>query len=165
MNTIFFLNILISILTLVTPQAIAQTPAQFSAFQYCEKERKQLCADKETFVDLGSCLLGHKAELSTLCQQDIDRFIHLREQAASRAGGALSSFGGPNNIGPPVPLITYEGRLSPAKNSPPSVLKNGGSISGPVSTTNGKTISLSLAGSDFHFGSPLTLDSFLTIVR
>lgn len=134
-------------------------PKRFFDFQYCEAEKVRFCAGENNVSDLGSCLVAHKAALSPQCKQDIERYIQMRTQAASRGSGALSSFGGPNALGPPVPLISYDGRFSPGMNSPPSLMKNGGSIAFPILKSSRDTVSLSLSGSDLYLGSPVVLDT------
>ena len=76
----------------------------------------------------------------------------------SRGGGALSSFGGLNAMGPPVPLISYDGRYSPGSSST-SFMENKLNISAPIYKSETDTVSLSLAGSSFHLGNSLMLDS------
>ena len=140
--------------------AVADAPKGFFNFQYCENEKARYCAEQSGVSDLGSCLIAHKAELSPQCKQDIERFIQMRAQAFLRGVAARSVHSeGPMLWVRRFPLISYDGRFSPGFNSPPSLMKNGGSIAFPVLKSSTNTVSLSLSGSDLHLGSPVVLDT------
>lgn len=135
---------------------ISGTPAFADELNVCDHDRIRFCGDKKDLSDIRSCLIGHDNEISIECKQELERFLQARKQAMSRGGGALSSFGGLNAFGPPVPLVSYEGRYSPGA---PSFTENKLSISAPVHKSETSTLSLALAGSSFHLGNSLTLDS------
>jgi hypothetical protein len=128
------------------------------AFQYCGPERVRFCDNLKAPADIGSCLLVHQIELSIACKQDLERMIQMRKLAAARGGGALSAFGGLNAMGPPVPLVAFDGRYSLGDSSP-SFTENKLNISSPVYHADAQTVSLSMAGSTFHVGDGVYLDS------
>jgi hypothetical protein len=152
------LRFLILLLISFARAAFAQDATSPFTFRECQKEQTLFCSDKNSMSDIMFCLSAHESELSIECRQDIDRYVQLRQHAAARGGGALSSFGGLNAFGAPVPLISYEGRYSPGGSSP-SFFENRGNISAPVHKTPTDTVSLSLAGGDLHLGYPVTLNS------
>jgi|GEM_PF-1572507 len=133
-------------------------PLQPFPMQSCEKDRVRFCGDKKELSDIRSCLIEHDKEIATECKQELDRFLQMRRQAASRGDGALSFFGGLNAMGPPVPLISYDGRYSPGSQSP-SLTENKLSISAPVYKSEVDIVSLSLAGGILHLGDSLLLDT------
>ena len=132
------------------------------SFPFCENERLHFCNDDKNLSNLAPCLIHHRNELSKVCQQDLERYLLFRNQTSSRGGGALSSFGGLNAMGPPLPLLSVDSRNSPGVSSP-SFVENKFNVSAPVLKTEQETISLSLAGGDLHLGGPLTLNSGMKI--
>ena len=132
-------------------------PARVLTFENCEKERLQFCSTEKDLAAVGSCLIQHDSELSVACKEELQRFAEARSQASARSGGSLSGFGGLNAFGPPIPLFSYEGRMSPS--GPPSFTENKANLSLPVYRNKVDTVALSLAGGDFHFGDPLTLSN------
>lgn len=133
-------------------------PAQPMPMQSCEDDRVRFCSDKKGSGDILSCLIEHDKEITTACKQELDRSLQMRREASSRGDGALSFFGGLNAMGPPVPLISYDGRYSPGSQSP-SFTENKVSISAPVYKSDVDTVSLSLASGILHLGDSLFLDS------
>jgi hypothetical protein len=107
--------------------------------------------------DSTSCLVEHVKDVTSDCKQELERVVQMRRQALSRGGGALSSFGGLNAIGPPVPLMSYEGRFGLGLNTT-AFTENKLNISSPIYRFETSTIALSVAGSVFHMGTPLVLD-------
>ncbi len=130
--------------------------------QSCEKDRIRFCGDRKELSDIRSCLIEHDKEIATECKQELDRFMQMRRQAASRGDGALSFFGGLNAMGPPVPLISYDGRYSPGSNST-SFTENKLNISAPIYKSDADTVALSLAGGILHLGDSLLLSSGKTV--
>lgn len=106
--------------------------------------------------------MDHAAALSNDCKQDIERYLQARQQAALRGGGALSSFGGLNAIGPPIPLFSYEGRYSPGANTA-SWTENKMNLSAPIYKSGQDTVAMSLAAGELHLGKLLVLDSGTTV--
>lgn len=124
----------------------------------CEPDRELYCQDKTDVADVNSCILAHARDLSKVCQQALERYMQMRNEATERGGGALSSFGGLNAMGPPIPLFSYEGRMS-SGGVTPSFTDSKANISSPVFKTPTQTVALSLLGSDLHLGAPITLSS------
>jgi hypothetical protein len=133
------------------------SPSLFS-FESCQEEKVKFCADHKAPLDLGQCLSAHRQDLSDQCKQNIERFIEFKKQSESRGGGALSSFGGVNSMGPPIPLISYEGIDRPGTRSN-EMYENKLNISTPIYASAQETVALSLAGSDLHFGEAPVLNS------
>lgn len=119
----------------------------------------KFCAGKTSLGDLGACLAKNKAEISSACQQELERFLLARKQAAERGGGALSSFGGLNAFGPPVPLVSYEGRFSPGQKEAPTFMENRVNASMPVYQSGPKSVAVSVAGGALHLGESLKLST------
>lgn len=155
-----FSAVVITLVVFATSLASADDskPMQPMPMQSCEKDRVRFCSDKKELSDIRSCLIEHDKDVSTECKQELARFIQMRKQTVPRGGGALSSFGGLNAMGPPVSLISYDGRYSPGSSST-SFIENKLNISAPIYKSEADTVSLSLAGSSFHLGNSLTLDS------
>lgn len=155
-----FLATGIALVFFVAPLASADDagPLQPSPMQSCEKDRVRFCGDKKELSDIRSCLIEHDKEIATECKQELDRFMQMRRQAASRGDGALSFFGGLNAMGPPVPLISYDGRYSPGSHST-SFTENKFNISSPIYKSDADTVSLALAGGILHLGDSLVLSS------
>lgn len=155
-----FLTVFTPLMFFVTYYASAEESKfiQPITLQYCEEDRVRYCKDKKAFSEISSCLIEHDKEVTTECKQELERFIQMRRQTMSSAGGALSSFGGLNAIGPPIPLISYDGRYSTGANST-SFTENKLNISSPVFKSEKDTVSLSLIGSNIHLGNSLMLDS------
>src|ERR1035437_4295017 len=120
--------------------------AEINPIPPCDQDRIRFCGDKRDLSDIRSCLIAHDKEISIECKQQLERYLQARKQAMSRGGGALSSFGGLNAFGPPVPLLSYDGRYSPGV-SAPSYTENKLSISVPVHKAETSTLSVALAGS------------------
>jgi len=156
--TIFQITVCVAVtaagLAAAVPSASAdETPGiRLNPLPQCEEDRARFCSDRQGGADIRSCLIDHAADVSTACKQDLERFVQMRRQELS-SGGGLYAFGGP-----PVPLITYDGRYSPGANSS-SFTDNRVNITAPVHTTGTDAVSLSLLGSAVHIGNPLTLDS------
>lgn len=125
-------------------------------FQSCEKDRIRYCSDKKKLPDIGACLIEHDKEVSTECRQELERFEEMRRKTMSQGGAAFSPFGGPGEMGPPVPLISYGVKYSPGSTS---FIENKLNISAPIYKSDADTVSLSLAGSDVHLNNSLILDS------
>ena len=124
----------------------------------CPDEKAKFCSDQNDFRGLVECLVRHDSELSKSCKQEVDRMIQARKQAAARGGGALTSFGGANAMGPPVPFVSYEGRITPGTNATGQV-ENKFNISSPVYKNATDTVGLSLAAGQVHLSETLHLDS------
>jgi len=89
---------------------------------------------------------------------ELEQIVEMRKQAAMRGGGALSSFGGDNAAGPPLPLISYDGRVFFGDKAP-ALNEQRVNVSAPVYKSEKDTLGLSLAAGDMHIGDDLHLDS------
>lgn len=133
---------------LLSSVSFAQAPSPFPA---CSAQIKNVCggaADPRATVQ---CLRKNADQLSTDCKLDLERYAQASRQAAARAGGALGGFGGLTGLTPPLPLFTYEGRLSK------DLYENRANLSSPVSAGETSLTSASLAGGQLHFKDPVTL--------
>ncbi len=124
----------------------------------CSSEVKNFCSDKSSPRDIVKCLMGHFSELAPQCKQEIERYIRVLSEAEERGGGALASFGGPNAMGPPLPLLSYDGRFMPGDDSA-SLSENKFGFSMPFYKGDEYTLGASLAVSQLRFGETLTLDN------
>ena len=155
---------IVLLLALALPFGAAAQGHPAGFFANCEKERVRFCFERKESPDIAECLIHHDKELSHGCLQGMERFLQFRRQSASRGGGALSAFGGLNSMGPPIPLASYDGRLSPgASGSGPGFFENKANISAPVYKTATDSVALSLAGGDLHLNGPPTLNSGLPV--
>ncbi len=93
-----------------------------------------------------------------------EQAIQRRRDAASRGGGAFSAFGGPNAIGKPIGLFSYEGRFLPGFNEP-AFLENKTSVAVPVFKGESDTFALSLAAARLQFSENLSLNSGKAVPR
>lgn len=116
----------------------------------CEAEKIRFCADDFTPQNVARCLMRHESELSKSCKDELERLMRARRQAAARGGGALASFGGPNAIGPPVPIVSYEGRFSPGTQST-AIDENRLNVSRPIYQSADESIAISFAAGRLHF--------------
>lgn len=143
----------------VSPALAADlNPEAAISMRSCEKDRARFCGESPEPSESQGCLIAHDKEISVECKQELERYVQIRKQAMSRGGGALSSFGGLNAMGPPVPLLSYDGKYSPGEDAT-SLIENRFNISTPVYKDEDETIAVSLAGSNLHLGNTLILDS------
>ena len=150
------LLIVLVFLTVSPASADDSKPRQPIPLQFCVKERIRFCSDKNMLPDIVSCLIEHDKEVSTECKQELERFEEKRRKMMSQGGEAFGPVGGPGEMGPPVPLISYGVKYSPGSTS---FIENKLNISAPIYKSEADTVSLSLAGSDVHLTNTLTLDS------
>lgn len=128
------------------------------AMPSCEEDRVRFCSNEKDSSELVPCLSSHKKEISTGCRQELEKSKQMRWQALAHGGGAFGSFGGLNATNPPAPLISYAGRYDLGENSP-SFTENKINISSPIFRAETDTVTLSLAGGNFHIGDSLVLSS------
>jgi hypothetical protein len=124
----------------------------------CKKDADLFCASIVNPSELQQCLLEHIRELRPACKEEIGRMLEAKRGAFSRGGGALTSFGGLNSFGPPLPVISYEGRIDPRSNNP-SFNENKVSVSVPVYRADKDTVAVSATAGMLHFDDDLSLDS------
>jgi hypothetical protein len=134
----------------VTSVSAAETPRSMS-LAYCEEDRVRYCGDRKGFPDISSCLIEHDRDVTRECKQELERFIQMRRQTLS-GGGVLSPFGTPSG-----PLISYDGRYSPAHSS--SYSENKLHITSPVHTSETDSTALFMTGTAVHVGAAPLLDS------
>lgn len=134
---------------LVSAQPISQSAAP-SPHESCQPEIRKFCADVPVGPKQLQCLVQNEKNVSTLCQQEIQRLTQLLKQ-----GGGLSSFGGVMGgmglMAPNVPMITYSGAWAP-ETGPVAITQHRASVSSPVYQNETDSISLSLTGQQLHFG-------------
>lgn len=148
-----------------TSQAEAQEGAQSGGPPLpsaCAPEVAQFCADKTNPRETARCLMGRFAELAPQCKQEIERYLQFLAGAEERGGGALSSFGGPNAMGPPIAIVTYDGRYMPGQQSP-SLAEHRFFLSLPVHKGEASTVATSLAAGQVRLGESILLDSGKTV--
>jgi hypothetical protein len=158
----FFCRLLVTGLSLCQFKPVQAQTRPSADLKICESETSHFCGDKKEFSQIAACLVQHEADLSKTCKQEIERFLEIRKQASARGGGALTSFGGLNAFGPPLPLFSYEGRLIPAGKSTEQI-ENRANLSLPIYKTAEDTYALSLAAGQIHLGDTLVLDSGLPV--
>ena len=126
--------------------------------ELCIVEGKPLAEAREIF----QCLRKNSEKLSGTCQQNLERYVQASRQAAARGGGALGSFGGFTALTPPVPLATYDGRISPKG---PGLYENKISLSSPVLSGERSVTSMSVSAGDLHFNEPIIMTTGQTLPR
>lgn len=132
--------------------------ASAQPFLSCQVEKNKFCKDQTEFSEVLQCLIKHDADLSNACKQELERMIQARKEASSRGGGALTSFGGPNAMGPPIPMMSYEGRYMPGEKGP-DLNEHKFNISTPVFQNQNDSLALSLAAGQLHLGESLRLNT------
>lgn len=124
----------------------------------CLADRQKFCAAKTQPAEIQDCMLASEKQLTRECREATMRWLQIRKDASSRGGGSLSAFGGPGAMGPPMRLLTYEGRHSPG-NQAPEFSENKVGVSLPVFKGEKDTFAMSLSSGTFHFGENLVLDN------
>jgi hypothetical protein len=127
-------------------------------FISCQSEYAKYCSAQTNAAEGLRCLFDHAKDLSQACKTELERLIEVRKQAAMRGGGALSSFGGANAAGPPLPLISYDGRAFLTDDAP-GITEHRLGISSPVYKSAQDTVAMSLATGQTHIAENLILDS------
>lgn len=158
--TQFILKFFIATAVLFSISANAQEKSAPPLPSACSDDAVKFCSDKKAPRDVAKCLLSRAAELNPQCKQEIERYIQMMSGAEERGGGALTSFGGSNAMGPPIPLITYSGRVMPGEGEKnPSYSEHKVDFSVPVYKAEGYTIGSSLAAGQLHLGETVKLDN------
>ncbi|MGZ3690666.1 MAG: hypothetical protein ACXVAX_04145 [Pseudobdellovibrio sp.] len=124
----------------------------------CDAESEEFCHDQKNPKDLFKCLAVNAKNLSRECKQELERFIEMRSEAEERGGGSLTSFGGLNAMGPPVPLISYEGQNIPGNKST-SLIENKFGLSIPLYKDKSYTVAGTLTAGELHLGDSLILNT------
>lgn len=135
--------------------------AQLPQLPACAPQIKSLCSISEgkpltEAREVFGCLRAHDGELETACKSEIERYIQTSRQASARGGGALSSFGGLTGLTPPIPIVTYQGRISPKG---PGFSENALTVSSPVYGSAQAITSMSLSAGLLHFKDPVVMTS------
>lgn len=137
---------------------IAQEKPEQPSFEEgsCKSYIQSQCPTAKGPREIFMCLKSNEDKLSTECKQEIERRIQVNRQAARRSGGSLGGFGGMSAIGPPVRMISYEGRYQKD-----AALMNQQklNISVPVGKIADGLVGVSLSGSTLHIGDNVRLES------
>jgi hypothetical protein len=123
---------------------------------YCQAE---LEAKKSR--DVLKCLAKNDEKLPVVCRQQMQRFLQASGQAASRGGGSLSQFGGMTGLTPPIPFMSYEGRLIPDTGSGDRsklMRDNRLLLSSPVYKDENHGVIASMGGGHLYMGDQIQLD-------
>lgn len=135
-----------------------EAPAPITMPESCKAFIQNFCADKKTPRDTLKCLAENSKSLDDTCKKEIERSIQMLSDASERGGGALTSFGGLNAMGPPIPLFSYEGTAFSGKDSIP-MSEHKVNLSAPLYKGDGYSLGGSLAGGQLHLGDGIKLDS------
>ena len=136
----------------------------------CKIQIANLCSEAASKSDIRGivkCLITNNDSLTLECKQEIERFAKASEQTTASGGGptgVLGSLGG----GAKVPVLIYEGNLSPGNNHSnkmTSIGSNSIKLSFPILKNEKDTYSMSLVGSEWHFGQKIVLDSGKAVPR
>ena len=86
----------------------------------CRAEIQRYCQvelEAKKAREVLKCLSKNDEKLPIVCRQQMQRYLQASGQAASRGGGSLSQFGGMTGLTPPIPFMSYEGRMTPDSGS------------------------------------------------
>jgi hypothetical protein len=165
MNRFLFLAAIFSSLTAFgqgkpatteTPAAPAPATTPAPNLETCGEQIKLLCPNEKTPGEIVKCLFKNRAELSTQCKQEVERYARTQEQSSEQSGGALSALGGLSSQTPPFPLISIDGRYSPGDNSQNDI---NAKFSAPVYQTQQDYVAFTLTAAQMHFQEPVLLNS------
>lgn len=150
-----FIFLLLGCLTLIGTSYADQGP-----FSSCQEEIKKYCSVHQKAADKISCLLTLK-NLSSDCQQELQRISKTLEATGSRGGGGLSSFGGVMGRFGLLPLkksvVSINGMSAPEGN--PTVVEQGKvNVSTPLWSKAGRSFSLSAGAGSVVFNEPQFFD-------
>lgn len=140
--------------------AAEEPPKPSGILSACQSELEQFCktiADTQNFRDQFTCLIKNDSKLSLDCKKGLERMIQAREESSGRGGGALTSFGGLNAMGPPLPLFSYEGRYDE------SIRENKANISIPVYKSGSDSLAVSLAAGQLYLNENLRFDNGMAV--
>lgn len=128
----------------------------------CGEQIKIYCPDEKTPGEIAKCLFKNRAELSTQCKLEVERFARAAEQSADQSGGSLAALGGLSSPTPPFPMISVDGRFSPGDNTQGDFSAK---VSAPVHQTQQDYVAFTLAGGQMHFEDPVNLNSGRVVPR
>ena len=111
----------------------------------CGPEVEKYCSSVSG--DKTRCLFEHRSDLSATCKQDLERLMRTRDQGGDRGGGALAALGGFNLLMPPIPVLSYDGRLNLQA---PAYTENKVSLSSPVFHDDANMVGGSLSAAKFQ---------------
>jgi hypothetical protein len=131
------------------PTASAASP--LNPVPACGPQIVSLCEGAKEGRQIVACLRAHADELTTACKLDLERYATASRQAAARSGGQLGGFGGFTGLTPPLPIFSYDGRLSK------DFTEHRVTLSSPIAGSASGMTSLSLAGGTTHFKNAVTL--------
>ncbi len=86
------------------------------------------------------------------------------ESRPSKVSRGVDPFGGFTSMGPPIPMMTYEGRYSPGDKAP-SFTENKLNLLAPMYKTETNSVSLLFNNTYFHLGDRVVLDSGKRVSR
>ncbi len=110
----------------------------------CEPEVRAQCLSKPF-----ECL--NNTSLPQNCRDELKRLLLIKKQSMERGGGALTSFGGFNAIGPQIPMAGYDGYFA-------NRIENRLSVSPRLYQSETDSLGLTFSVAQTHFYQPLKLD-------
>lgn len=134
----------------------------------CASEIEHHCPGVARGPELLGCLARHQSEASPLCQQEIQRLLEARKQAAGNRGlGAFSGvMGGMSMGGPPIPVLIAGGGSTRSDEPQAHAETWRLNASTPVARAETDFYTASLSYSTLRFGDEIRLrDSGVVLAR
>lgn len=131
----------------------------------CKEQIQTFCQEqieRKKARDVIKCLADNDSKLTVQCRQQLQRFAQAAGQAASRGGGSLAQFGGLTGLTPPIPYMSYEGRLTP---DTPQMRDNRLLLSAPVYKKEKQQMLASVSAGHLYMGDQIQLDDGSQIPR
>lgn len=141
---------------------------EMKPLESCKAQLQLYCSDvkRDDTKEIVKCLMNHRDELSESCKDEIQRFVKILRQTTPPGGGPLGMLGGMTSLAAQVPMLAYDGNLSPAGKEgqkSPSIIENNLRFSMPILTSGEDKISLSLNAGRLSTGEAISLDSGIKI--
>lgn len=156
------MRFMILLFFLISAQSVSAQLMAEKALQSCAPELQKFCPQDKSPREILECLRKNDAQLSQVCKESLQRWTQAARQASARGGGALASLGGMTGFTPPTPIVIYEGRYVPRKDTP-ALNEDRLNFSSPVFRNEKDMVTMSLAASRLHFSEPLVLDSLVRV--
>ena len=140
-------------LTAVTSQtSMASLPAS------CAQDVQNFCGTAPDPKAQLVCLRESLSKFDSNCRQEVERLIQMRLSAEERGGAALTAFGGPGAMGPPLPLIAMEFRNFPGEKSP-ALSDHRFYMTMPIFGGEGYLLGANLVAAQVNLGNSIKLDT------